>query len=92
MPHGSVTDGHAAEHAGHLADQAFQHGRRGADQEAAERGAADDDELRRLIEHERRATFHQVAAHDRSDDDQRSNDQEHRILQSSASVLASRSA
>ena len=48
-----------------------------ADEQAADRGAADDDELRRLVEHAQRAARHQVAADHAAEDDDEADDYEH---------------
>ena len=64
----------------HLSEQLLDHRWRRADEQAAERRAADDDELRRLIQDERFSAFHQVAAGHRSQHHQRADNYQHDVL------------
>src|SRR6202140_4842990 len=54
------------------------------DQHGAERGAADDDQLRRLHEHLHWAVLHEVAGQDASENNHDSNDRKHETSSSQA--------
>jgi hypothetical protein len=69
-----------AEESLHLRHQPLEDGGRSPDQQTAQRSAANDEELRWLIQDKRFSALHHVAAGDRPDHDERADDYQHRAL------------
>ena len=69
-----------AHHRLDLCRDRLEHRTRCADDEAADRRAADHDEFGRLVQDEQAAAGHQVAADDRAQDDDKADDYEHSSL------------